>query len=59
MIDSQTKAFIEWLHDPKCVFHTHFNGLDKTKPRISYKKGDRDDKEYTIDEVFAFYESKI
>jgi hypothetical protein len=59
MIDPQTKAFIEWTDDPKCPFQTKYNGTDKTKPKISYIKGEKYDREYTIDEVFAFYESKI
>jgi hypothetical protein len=52
------KKFILWLHDPKSPFDSVFNGIDKTKPRISYRKGNLD-KEYSIDEVFKWYVDNV
>jgi hypothetical protein len=58
-MDEKTKQFILWLCDLKSPFHVHYNGEDKTKPRISYIKGEKYDKEYTLEEVFEFYETKV
>jgi hypothetical protein len=58
-MDEKIKAFIEWMDDLKCPFHVNYNGEDKTKPKISYIKGEKYDKEYTLEEVFEFYETKV
>jgi hypothetical protein len=55
-MDEKTKQFILWKDDLKCPFSVYFNGEDKTKPRISYIKGD---KQYTLEEVFEFWETKV
>jgi hypothetical protein len=57
-MDDKTKAFILWLHDPKSPFDTVFQGIDKTKPRITYRKGNAD-KEWSIDEVWKYWNENI
>lgn len=50
----EIKKFINWLHEPKCPFSICYNGIDKTRPRIEYEKGN---KHYDIDEVFNYWKS--
>jgi len=50
----EIKKFINWLHEPKCPFSVCYNGIDKTRPRIEYEKGN---KHYNIDEVFDYWKS--
>lgn len=50
------KEFLRWKDDLKCPFQARYNGIDKTKPKLNYKKGDND-REYTIDEVYEFWEN--
>jgi hypothetical protein len=52
------KAFIQWKDDPKTPFDTVFNGLDKSKPRITYRKGNAD-KEYSIEDVWNYWNDNI
>jgi hypothetical protein len=53
-MDEKIKSFIAWKDDPKTPFDTVFNGLDKSKPRISYRNGNAD-KEWSLDEVWKYY----
>ena len=46
------KAFLKWKDDVKCEFATCHNGIDKTRDRVCYEKGN---KHYTIDEVYAYW----
>jgi hypothetical protein len=48
------KAFINWLHNPKCEFATCFNGVDKTRDKICYE---RNAKHYTIDQVSEYWQN--
>ena len=51
-MNEEIKAFIIWLCDIRCPFSVHYNGIDKTKDRISFDKGS---KNYSLDEVFQFW----
>jgi hypothetical protein len=50
------RQFILWLCDLHCPFITHYNGEDKTMPKISYDKGN---KNYTLDEVFQYWWNNV
>jgi hypothetical protein len=53
-LNPKFRDFALWLHDPKSPFDTVFQGIDKTKPRITYRKGNAD-KEWSLDEVWKYY----
>ena len=53
-LPDKIKRFILWKDDPKTPFETVYNGLDKTKPRILYRKH-FSDKDWTIDEVYEYW----
>ena len=51
-VANKFKAFTKWKDDLHCPFELHYNGLDKTKDKIRYKKSD---KFYTLDEVWEYW----
>lgn len=51
-IAERLKAFILWKDDLRCPFEVIYNGTDKTKDKIYYKKSD---KFYTLDEVWQYW----
>ena len=46
------KQFLDWKDDFRCPFLVSNNGEDKTRPKVSYKKGD---KFFTFDELYKFW----
>ena len=55
-MNEDIKAFITWLHNPKCVFYTCYNGVDKTRPKIEYE---RDGRYYSLEEVYGFWKNHV
>ena len=52
-LTKEVKDFIQWLGDPvKCPFNYSYNGIDKTRDRVEFEKGN---KHYTLDQVWEFY----
>jgi hypothetical protein len=50
----EIKEFILWKDSPKTPFETVFNGVDKSRPKILYRKG-LSDRDWTIDEVWEYW----
>jgi len=53
-MDEEIKRFIEWKDNPKTPFETVYNGIDKSKPKILYRKGNSD-KDWTLDDVYEYW----
>lgn len=53
-LNEKIKDFILWKDNPKTPFEIAYNGIDKSRPKIMYRKG-ASDKDWTIDEVFQFW----
>lgn len=57
-MDDNTRNFVLWLADLKSPFDPVYQAIDKTKPRVSFRKGNSD-KEWTVDQVYEFYLREI
>lgn len=55
-MDKDIKDFILWKDDPRCPFATCFNGVDKTRDRVCYEKGN---KHYTLEDVWEFWVKEV
>jgi len=54
IMEEKIKQFIFWKDNPKTPFETVYNGIDKSKPKIYYRKG-MTDKIWTIEEVYDYW----
>ena len=57
-LTDKIKLFIAWKDDIRCPFETKYNGFEKVKSKIVYKKGNAD-KEWSIEEVWAYWNENI